>query len=209
VITIVGCGPGSLSYMTPVARQAIEEAEVLVGARRLLDLFPETSAERILVGANIQEVLEQIAQRKEQSIAVLVTGDPGLSSLAKPVISRFGRLNCRIIPGISSVQVAFARVGLDWLGARIIDAHGQNPSVTIQEIIKSGVDRIAVLGGRQAALRWLGEETHGLEEDFKFIICEDLTLDSEQVRMVRPEDLGLLEVSSRSVFLVIRKGLLV
>jgi cobalt-precorrin-7 (C5)-methyltransferase len=209
MITIVGCGPGSLSYVTPAARQAIEEAEVLVGARRLLDLFPETGAERIPVVVNIQEVLEQIAQRKEQSIAVLVTGDPGLSSLAKPVIGRFGRPSCRVIPGISSVQVAFARLGLDWLGARIIDAHGQNPSVTLREIILSGVDRIAVLGGRQAALHWLGEETSGLEDDFKFIICEDLTLDSEQVRMVRPEDLGHLEVSSRSVFLVIRKGLLV
>ncbi len=39
-ISIVGCGPGSLDYLTPAALRAIEEAEVLVGAIRLLDLFP-------------------------------------------------------------------------------------------------------------------------------------------------------------------------
>lgn len=207
MITIVGCGPGSLSYLTPAAREVIEGAEVLVGAQRLLDLFPQVKAERIPVGINIQEVLEKIGQRRDLRIAVLVTGDPGLSSLARPVIRHLGRRNCRIIPGISSVQTAFARIGLDWLGARIIDAHGQNPSLSIQELIDSGVEKIAILGGRKAILNWLAEETRCLAADFLLMICEDLTLDSEQVRTVRPEELPHLELSSRSIFLVIRKGL--
>ena len=208
MITIVGCGPGSLAYITPVALRAIEEAEVLIGAGRLLNLFPESGAERIPVGGHIQEVLEQITRRKGKKIAVLVTGDPGLSSLAKPVIRLFGRAKCRVIPGISSIQTAFARLGLDWLGARIIDAHGQNPSLTIREIIESGVDRIAIFGGRQAVLPWLREELRGMEEEFQLFVCEDLTLESEQVRLVRLEDLSVLKVSSRSIFLVIQKGLL-
>ena len=40
-IVIVGCGPGSPDYLTPLARRAVERAEVLVGASRLLDLFAE------------------------------------------------------------------------------------------------------------------------------------------------------------------------
>jgi precorrin-6y C5,15-methyltransferase (decarboxylating) CbiE subunit len=208
MITIVGCGPGSLAYITPAALRAIEEAEVLIGAGRLLNLFPESGAERITVGGQVQEVLEQITHRKTKKIAVLVSGDPGLSSLAKPVIRLFGRKNCLVIPGISSVQTAFARLGLDWLGARIIDAHGQNPSLTIGEIIESGVDRIAILGGRQAVLPWLREELREMEEEFQLFVCEDLTLEGEQVRLVQPEDLNELKVSSRSIFLVIKKGLL-
>jgi precorrin-6y C5,15-methyltransferase (decarboxylating) CbiE subunit len=208
MITIVGCGPGSLAYITPVALRAIEEAEVLIGAGRLLNLFPESSAERIPVGGQVQEVLERITRRKSKKIAVLVTGDPGLSSLAKPVIRLFGRTNCRVIPGISSVQTAFARLGLDWLGARIIDAHGQNPSQTIREIIDSGEDKIAILGGRQAVLPWLREEMRGMEEEFRLMVCEDLTLENEQIRPIQMEDLSALKVSSRSVFLVIKKGLL-
>ena len=60
-ISIVGCGPGALEYLTPAARAAIEHADVLVGAPRLLDVFPAGRAERIIVKADIQEVLNQIA----------------------------------------------------------------------------------------------------------------------------------------------------
>ena len=52
-ITIVGCGPGSPLYVTEAARQAVAGADVLVGSRRLLELFPQWPAERIVVDADI------------------------------------------------------------------------------------------------------------------------------------------------------------
>ena len=51
-IVIVGCGPGSPEYLTAAAIRAVQEAEVLVGAQRLLDLFPEHPGERILMEAH-------------------------------------------------------------------------------------------------------------------------------------------------------------
>ncbi len=78
---------------------------MLVGAKRLLDLFPSIHAERIVVSAEIGAVLDSIATIADHKrIAVLVTGDPGLFSLARPVIERFGLARCRVIPGISSVS---------------------------------------------------------------------------------------------------------
>jgi precorrin-6B methylase 1 len=65
---------------------------VLVGARCLLDLFSDAGAERIAVDADIERVLDGIEKRRGfKRIVVLVTGDPGLFSLAQPVIRRFGR----------------------------------------------------------------------------------------------------------------------
>src|SRR5512141_2502938 len=77
-ITIVGAGPGSLDYLTPAGRRAVERAEVLVGANRLLDLFPDLSAERVPVGADVERALEAIAACGRRRVAVLVTGDPGM-----------------------------------------------------------------------------------------------------------------------------------
>ncbi len=92
LITIVGCGPGSPDYVTPAAIKAIAQADVLVGAQRLLDLFPEHRGERILVDTEIGAVLDRVDEAPaSKKIAVLVTGDPGLFSLSKRVIERFGR----------------------------------------------------------------------------------------------------------------------
>ena len=116
-LVIAGCGPGAVDYVTPVVLRAVERADVLVGASRLLDLFPSCRGEKIAVGADIEKVLNEIeAHRCNKRVVILVTGDPGLCSLARPVLSRFGPEACEVIPGISSVQVAFARIGLDWVG---------------------------------------------------------------------------------------------
>ena len=135
VITIAGCGPGASELVTPAARRAAAEADTLVGASRLLELFGDNRCEKISVGTDIEGVLRAIDERyRTRRVVVLVTGDPGLCSLALPVLKWFGRERCRVIPGISAVQAAFAAVGLDWLDARIIDAHGKVPESGVQSL---------------------------------------------------------------------------
>jgi cobalt-precorrin-7 (C5)-methyltransferase len=206
-ISVVGCGPGSLDYLTPAALGAIEEAEVLVGAKRLLDLFPASTAERIIVSAEIGEVLDHIAVRADrQRIAVLVTGDPGLFSLAKPVIERFGRTRCRVIPGISSVQTAFARIGVDWADARIISIHKEYP-VDFAHI--ADADKVAVLCGREGATKWIGDHLlRNQPRDRRIFVCQNLTMDNEQVREVNSADLSMLDAAPSTIVLIIKGKLL-
>ena len=202
-ISIVGCGPGSSDYLTPAALRAVEAAEVLVGAKRLLDLFAASPAERIVVSAEIDEVLDRIAERADrQRIAVLVTGDPGLFSLAKPVIERFGRSRCRVIPGISSVQTAFARIGVDWADARIISIHKEYP-VNYAPLMDA--DKVAVLCGRDGATRWIAD--HLLKDrpqDRRIFVCQNLTMDDEQVLEVNSADLIALDAAPSTIVLIIK-----
>jgi precorrin-6y C5,15-methyltransferase (decarboxylating) CbiE subunit len=205
-ILIVGCGPGAPDFLTPAARKAIAGAEVLVGTSHLLDLFPKHPAERIRVQADIPRILEEIAVRlHRRKIAVLVTGDPGLYSLAQPVLKRFGRESCEIIPGISSLQVAFARLGLDWVNARIIDAHGGNPDVDSASLAQA--EKIAIFAGRAEAIQWATNLVRAIGKGYTIYVCENLTLEGEKIRQVKAEDLRNLAVSSRTIVLLVRKAL--
>jgi cobalt-precorrin-7 (C5)-methyltransferase len=203
-ILIVGCGPGAPDFLTPAARKAIEAAEVLVGASHLLDLFPKHPAERIRVQADIPKILEEIAVRlNRQKIAVLVTGDPGVCSLAQPVLKRFGRESCEVIPGISSLQVAFARLGLDWVNARIIDAHDGNPDM--DSALLAQAEKIAIFAGRAEAIKWVANLVRAIGEGCTIYVCENLTLEGEKIRQVKAEDLKNLVVSSRTIVLLVKK----
>lgn len=201
-ISIVGCGPGGRDFLSPAAVKAAEEAEVLVGAQRLLDLFPQHPGEKIRVDAQIETLLEALARWAGRPVAVLVTGDPGLASLARPIIRRFGREHCRVIPGVSSVQAAFARLGLDWLDARLIDAHGKDPSLRAEDL--RGVSKVAILGGRPQSFEWLRRELGDLLEDYQVYICEDLTLESEKITRWQPGTVWEQPRSSRTVFILVR-----
>jgi precorrin-6B methylase 1 len=109
-----------------------------------------------------------------------------------------------VIPGISSLQAAFARLGLDWLGVRIIDAHGEDPDLQAEAL--KGVTKIAVLGGRPQSFEWLRRELGDLLEDFDIHICEDLTLESERITAWEPGmELDRI-LSSRTIFLLVKRS---
>lgn len=203
-ITIVGCGPGSPEYLTGAAVRAVESAGVLIGAQRLLDLFPSSPALKIAGGGKVAETLDLIAEHaKTRQVAVLVSGDPGIFSLSKRVLARFGREACRIVPGISSVQVAFARVGLDWADARLISAHKEDPDAATADALREE-SKIAVFAGRAASLVWIAALLRGLGPGYRVFACENLTLADERVREISPEELPSMTLSSSAIVLIVR-----
>jgi cobalt-precorrin-7 (C5)-methyltransferase len=203
-ILIVGCGPGSADYLTPAAVKAVGDAEVLIGAQRLLDLFPGAFRECIAIGADMDDALDDIQERLvHKKIAVLVTGDPGLFSFARRVVQRFGRQCCRIIPGVSSVQMAFASISLDWADARIISAHKEDPDLDDSWPL---ADKIAILGGRDASIQWIAHRLLPTLEDRRVFVCENLTMNDEMVKEVPPGELSGLRVSPQTVVLIVKKS---
>ncbi|MHB1455346.1 MAG: precorrin-6y C5,15-methyltransferase (decarboxylating) subunit CbiE [Armatimonadota bacterium] len=202
-IVIVGCGPGSMDCMTLAAIRAVDSADVLVGAGRLLGMFSQSNAEQIVVGADIERSLDEISQRcGSKRIAVLVTGDPGLCSLAQPVIRRFGREMCRVIPGISSVQAAFACIGVDWYGAKIVSIHGRDPGASREQLICE--EKIAILTEDATSLQWVAKLAAGMGSDIRIFVCENLTLENEQIRQVELADLTYIDISTRTIVLLIK-----
>lgn len=205
-ILIVGCGPGAPEYVTPATREAVAQAEVLVAAPHLQRLFSEAQAERIELRGSVAAVLDQIAALRERRVVVAVSGDPGVSSLAQPVIRRFGPAACRVLPGISSVQVAFARLGLPWEEARIVSAHSRRPEADPAEV--AAHPHIAILGGSPEALQFVREVLALCPPRTAVFVCSDLTLPSESVRAVPSEELASLATPSRTLFILSPKEVL-
>lgn len=206
-ILIVGCGPGSADYLTPAALKAVEGVEVILGSQRLLDLFPSVRAERIALKAGVEELLEAVEARLGlQRMAVLVSGDPGVFSLARLVIRRFGPELCRVIPGISSVQVAFARLGLNWDDACIISAHTGDPA---PDLCLGKSEKMAILGGRRGSMERIARDfVESATGSWRVFVFENLAMEDERMREVAARELGALDVSPRSVLLIIRRELL-
>jgi cobalt-precorrin-7 (C5)-methyltransferase len=110
----VGIGPGDPEYLTPRGRQAIAEAEVLVGFETVVDYVASvTEADRLTCGYRDEaETLDRFADRVaagERGAAVLM-GDPnhsGYQFLGK--VERAVDRPVRVIPGMSSLQVAASR----------------------------------------------------------------------------------------------------
>ena len=125
-IYIIGIGPGTEDYLLPIAKREIERADCLIGAKRLLSIFRELNKEKIYLEGHFNDVIPYIkVNRDKKKIAVLVSGDPGLYSFLGQLSKVLSKEEYVVIPGISAVQIAFAKIGESWQDAEIISLHGR------------------------------------------------------------------------------------
>ena len=138
-VYIIGVGPGGEGYMLPIARSKIEEADCLIGAKRLVTLFRNLGKEEVLIEGHFRTIAPYIKRYKDKKkIAVLVSGDPGMYSLLENISKVLKPEEYEVIPGISAVQLAFARIGEGWQDARIISLHGRPVNNLLRDIQGSG-----------------------------------------------------------------------
>jgi cobalt-precorrin-7 (C5)-methyltransferase len=199
---IAGCGPGALLHLTRAVEQAVAQSKVLSGAQRLLDLFPECAATKLPFEGSMDAWLKRLAAEHEGPIVVLVSGDPGVSSLSSHVLRRFGRRNCRVIPGISSVQLACSRLGLSWENAAVIRAHGALPDLSLTEL--SSRDPWVILMGARGAEAFAAKLAAA--DNRSCIVCDDLSLPTERVEQTSPHLLARLPRHPRRIVVVTRES---
>jgi precorrin-6B C5,15-methyltransferase / cobalt-precorrin-6B C5,C15-methyltransferase len=122
-ITVIGLDGGSLSVE---AEALLEEAALVVGgSRHLAALGVEGERSAVLEG-DLSEALVRI-ERAGGPVAMLASGDPGFFGIVRILEERFGAGSLRVLPGVSSVALAFARAGLSWDDAVTVSAHGRDP----------------------------------------------------------------------------------
>ena len=127
-ITVVGVGPGAPQYVLPAALKAMQDAQVLVGGRRILADFARADQETFPITGNIAGVIEFLRERvKTHDVTVAVSGDPGYFSLLDTLRREFSSEILCTVPGISSLQFAFARLNLPWHEATFVSFHGREP----------------------------------------------------------------------------------
>ena len=183
-VIIVGCGPGSKKYLTGYAMQHIIHAEVLIGSRRLLSLFPDTDADTYVLSNNYKLLITRIVSlSKKKKVVVLVSGDPGFFSYSKLIVDKIGNEKCEVIPGVSSVQLAFAKIGRTWNDACFMSLHGR--SGKLASVVKkiTDNDKVAVLTDNSNNVKLIAKKLieTGIKER-KIFVCENLSLGKERIR---------------------------
>ena len=184
-LTIAGCGPGGEDWIPAATQKAVTQATVLAGAPRLLELFPGAPGTRLALGREVGAFIDALAIHAGTPCTVLVSGDPGICSLATPLIARFGRSACRVIPAVGALQIACALCGLDATHAALVSCHGRTPDSDPP----ADADPVLILAGSAGAEAWAAglARRRGLN---CVTVCDDLTLATQDLRCL---DLSTLE----------------
>jgi precorrin-6Y C5,15-methyltransferase (decarboxylating) len=164
---------------TDAARSAVGAATLVAGARHLLALpdVPD-NAERVLLGS-IDLAARRIASHRGTAV-VLADGDPGFFGVVRSLRKPEHGLEVEVVPGISSVARAFARVGMPWDDACIVVAHHRTLRRAVNVI--RAHPKVAVLTAPGAGPAELALMLGGVHRTF--VICEALDTPREEVSVL-------------------------
>lgn len=128
-IVVAGIGPGSREYITPAALRAINSAKFLVGGCRALEEFSTPNQIICQITRDLDAVIDFIREKILLSeVVVMVSGDPGYYSMLDLLRKNFSPETIEVIPSISAMQLAFAKIALSWHDATLLSFHGRQPA---------------------------------------------------------------------------------
>jgi cobalt-precorrin-7 (C5)-methyltransferase len=191
-LNIVGVGPGSADYVTPVARKIVQQAQLVIGAQRSLNLFAEDikGESSVLNAKNLQDILLRAAETVKSGInvALLSTGDPGFSGLLHTVQESgfFNDIGLNVVPGISSIQACAARLNISWDSTRLFTFHdevAEDEKGKLASAVQCGRTILLLPNSRgfepKEIARFLIDI--GTDKTLPVFICENITLENEKV----------------------------
>jgi precorrin-6Y C5,15-methyltransferase (decarboxylating) len=125
-VTIIGMGM-TLEDLTARHLEIINQADILVGGKRLLNQFKESRARKKVIGKDIDGVVHFVQQEmRKQKVVVLASGDPLFFGIGQRMVAAIGPDNTLVYPNVSSVSAAFARLKEPWGDVPVISLHGRN-----------------------------------------------------------------------------------
>lgn len=194
-------GPGSKDYITNIAKESVQNAQIVIGSKRALELFNDyIQGESLLLTAkNMKEGLKQgIASAKAgKNVVILSTGDPGFSGLLGTLIRIEGKnVDVDVVPSVSSIQMCAARLRMRWDSTVLLSFHAnvnQEKKLMLVEAIKEGKTVMVLPDPYSFKPRDIAEFliAKGVDRFVSVSVCENLTLENE--RIVRSSLSGILK----------------
>ena len=126
-VPLIGMGSGQPENLTLQGLAALRQADLILGARRLLAVLPAGCIENRAAAYRPDEVAELLQTSGAENAVLVYSGDTGFYSGASSMMEKLEALGvrARVLPGLSSIQLLAAALGRPWQGWNLVSAHGR------------------------------------------------------------------------------------
>lgn len=204
-IHIIGVGSDGLAGLTARGRELLTAADVVFGSDEALSYLPELKVERRKLGGDLQEAvatLDGLAGSKR--IVIVAGGDPLFYGVARYLCDRLGKDRFDVLPHVSTMQLAFARIKETWEEAYLTNLQ-THPLDTVLDRIRTaemvGLFPSDKEGPQEIARQLLAR---GIDY-FRVFVCENLGAPDERVTQGELSEIVELEFAPLNVVILKRK----
>lgn len=204
-VYIIGIGDDGLAGANEAARRLIQNAELLIGSEQTLARVPETiKAERMAVGANLEAISGRLAAEPQKRIVILASGDPLFYGTARYLCAKLGKDRFEVVPHVSSMQLAFARVKESWEEAYLTDL-SRRPLESVLDKIRVAEKVGLFTSDANPPAKIAAELLQRGIDYFTAYVCENLGSPDERVTQGELSELTDQTFAPLNVMILVRK----
>lgn len=207
-IHIIGIGDDGIDGLTRHAREVIASAEVLIGNRNSLSGVPESFlpvVTKVLISGGLDELFEAVVRNLDRKTALLTSGDPLFYGIARYLTDRLGKNRFEVIPHVSIMQLAFARVKESWDDAFLSNLATQ-PIDRVIDGIRTA-ERVGLFTTDTLTPELVAKHLLDRRIDyFSVYVCENLGTPDETVTYGDLETVAEQQFKSLNVMILVRRA---
>lgn len=204
------------------AGRALSQAEVVLASNRLLEVFERYEnyaavSSRIMAINNVDATIEYIRENFEnKAICLLASGDPLFFGIGRRVIREFGKDAVVILPDLSSMQLAFSRIGEPWDSALLMSLHGgpdpakrRRLEYELSDIphLLANHKKIGILTDKQNNPAVIASElVNSKTADTTMFVCERLGYDDEKIISGTPDKIASMTFAEPNVTILLSRS---
>ena len=204
-VPIVGVGPDGLAGLTTRSRELLQAADVVFGSDAALRLLPELTAERVRIGTDLPEVVARLKDLLgNKKVAVAAVGDPLFYGTARYLCEKVGPDQFDVVPHVSSMQLAFARLKQTWEEAYLTDLSAKKLDDVLDKIRTA--ETVGLFTSEQSTPNRIAREllARGIDY-FRGFVCENLGGRDERITQGELAELQDLRFDPLNVLILVRK----
>jgi precorrin-6Y C5,15-methyltransferase (decarboxylating) len=202
-VHILGIGDDGLEGLGRGARGLLDQADLIIGSAQTLASVGESKARRVASDGDPEEVARIVAEHLGKRVVILATGDPLFYGTARYLCEKLGKDRFEVVPHVSSMQLAFARVKESWDEAYLTNLANQNLDRVVERI--RSAERVGLFTTDDVTPACVARALLLRQIDyFTAYVCENLGSPDERVTHGELAELAEQVFGPRNVMILVR-----
>lgn len=206
-VHVIGIPPGQQKPSDPEALAILERTDLIFAGGALSSALSGKGRRVERLGAKLEEILGPLKKRVEngEEAVVLATGDPDFYGIAKFLVRNLGKERVRVYPAVTSMQLAFSRIGESWEDALFLSAHARPLDKVVEKVKERTKVCVLTSDGKQPAELAASLLSRGLDT-FRMYVFERLGFPEERVHDLDLARASRMEFDPLNLVIMIREG---
>jgi precorrin-6B C5,15-methyltransferase / cobalt-precorrin-6B C5,C15-methyltransferase len=202
-ITIIGIGDDGFEGLTRQALELLQTAGTVFGPSNLLSKLPSGSFQTVSLSADLDQAVQTVSSPHRGPLVLVASGDPLFYGVARYLCDRLGKDRFDVLPHVSSMQLAFARVKESWDEAYLSNLSTQTLPNVLSRI--RGAQKVGLFTTEQASPNRVCQALLDQGVDyFTVYVCENLGSPDERVTRGTLAEIAQQHFSPLNVMILVR-----